>query len=510
MKYKKHKRKTETKVYKERIAKIRMEGNQTLSTEVVEPGTSQKTILRLPGVPAVHQNRGIPATTDHPNYKLFHNNSNWAESVDSGFGAERSYLKQKNKNLDKMDDGISMFSPQFSSKGNHSFQEDVYYEEKASFTSNVSLSSQFSSIYSFSDDAQQLCDSSNTCSTADNAESAAVIDPERTAFTNQNYQFNSYIEAPSISGSYREADNRSEVHAKHYIKSRGAGLTDEQKAQESNDLYKINSKNLVPGHDPVRWNGILKSPNNVDSRAMKYSEGDSNDSDFVGSDDGQKDLYTTYDPQDNSTATFKQLDGYTVDTTVKSTRDELTSDCPEKILIQSPVNEKEAVFHKKNEGTELVDGSAALITDLLKCDISLDITNLYKIEELLNAKDGVTSLLCTLGDEIVNKLVAWTKQLPFYKEIPVEVHSSLLTKKWHELLLLMTSAYNSLQRPEYKQMSREDLSNRNMGRLKVHIFQRFLTLSSIITSFDVFEISVFENSMENAPFSIIFSKVFKT
>lgn len=38
------------------------------------------------------------------------------------------------------------------------------------------------------------------------------------------------------------------------------------------------------------------------------------------------------------------------------------------------------------------------------------------------------------GDEIVEQLVEWTKMLPFYCELPVEVHTHLLTQRWAELV----------------------------------------------------------------------------
>ena len=52
--------------------------------------------------------------------------------------------------------------------------------------------------------------------------------------------------------------------------------------------------------------------------------------------------------------------------------------------------------------------------------------------------------LCRIGDRIVFKLVHWTRKLPFYTEIPVEIHTRLLTNKWHELLVLTTSAYQAI------------------------------------------------------------------
>lgn len=52
--------------------------------------------------------------------------------------------------------------------------------------------------------------------------------------------------------------------------------------------------------------------------------------------------------------------------------------------------------------------------------------------------------LCQIGDRIVLKLVSWTRKLPFYAEIPIEIHTRLLTNKWHELLVLTTSAYQAI------------------------------------------------------------------
>jgi len=46
--------------------------------------------------------------------------------------------------------------------------------------------------------------------------------------------------------------------------------------------------------------------------------------------------------------------------------------------------------------------------------------------------------LSHIGDEIVEHLVEWTKMLPFYSELPVEVHTQLLTQRWAELVLLST------------------------------------------------------------------------
>jgi len=52
-----------------------------------------------------------------------------------------------------------------------------------------------------------------------------------------------------------------------------------------------------------------------------------------------------------------------------------------------------------------------------------------------------------MGDSIVYRLVQWTKRLPFYQEVPVEVHTRVLTHKWHELLVLTTSAWQAMHTP---------------------------------------------------------------
>ncbi|ETN70451.1 hypothetical protein NECAME_14749 [Necator americanus] len=47
-----------------------------------------------------------------------------------------------------------------------------------------------------------------------------------------------------------------------------------------------------------------------------------------------------------------------------------------------------------------------------------------------------------VGDEIVEQLVEWTKMLPFYAELPVEVHTHLLTQRWAQLVLLSACFYS--------------------------------------------------------------------
>ena len=430
-----------------------MDGNQTLKTEVVKSKPSQQSVLRIPGVPVLQQQPHISlSTAECQNYRCLTNNLRWAESDNCGFNAQRSYLQQENKT-----DGVACTNTYSAPLSQHKEnQKGIYYHENSNFIHKGELSSQSISIHSYSDDAQQQCNTSTSTSRPrENLLGSDMSHCQQTIFANQNYQYNSFFKSRNI-------DKISDNHPRS---------EQEQRVQESNDCYKVDEFSHKNGtnfrsHNSGSWNGILKSYNPIDCFMDKHSESDSNDSDFVGSDEGQKEHYATDHLQDHKTDIMKQLDDLD-DKTEISVEARFATDVTKETVVQSPVNGKEVIFHMKNDSVTLLHESAALIKDLLRCDVSLDITKLYKMEELLNAKDGITSILCTLGDEIVNKLVTWTKQLPFYQEIPVEVHSSLLTNKWHELLLLMTSAYNSLQRPRYKDLSREELAQQNMGRLKV-------------------------------------------
>ncbi|KAE8736509.1 Hormone receptor 4, partial [Frankliniella occidentalis] len=85
-----------------------------------------------------------------------------------------------------------------------------------------------------------------------------------------------------------------------------------------------------------------------------------------------------------------------------------------------------------------------MIHALIDCDEFQDIATLRNLDELLDHKTDLSDKLMQIGDSIVYKLVQWTKRLPFYLELPVEVHTRLLTHKWHELLVLTTSAYQAI------------------------------------------------------------------
>ncbi|XP_076028781.1 uncharacterized protein LOC143017784 isoform X3 [Oratosquilla oratoria] len=86
----------------------------------------------------------------------------------------------------------------------------------------------------------------------------------------------------------------------------------------------------------------------------------------------------------------------------------------------------------------------AMIRMLIDCDDFEDIATLRNMDDLLDHSSDYSAKLYQLGDSIGIKLVHWTKRLPFYQELPVEVHTQLLKHKWHELLVLNTSAYQAI------------------------------------------------------------------
>ncbi|XP_076321152.1 nuclear hormone receptor family member nhr-91-like [Tachypleus tridentatus] len=94
-----------------------------------------------------------------------------------------------------------------------------------------------------------------------------------------------------------------------------------------------------------------------------------------------------------------------------------------------------------------VEQAVSMISQLIECDDFEDVATLSNLQELLSIKYELSEKLCQIGDNIVFKLVQWTKRLPFYSELPVTLHTQLLTHKWHELLVLTTCAYQAIHGP---------------------------------------------------------------
>ena len=83
-----------------------------------------------------------------------------------------------------------------------------------------------------------------------------------------------------------------------------------------------------------------------------------------------------------------------------------------------------------------------LIQELIEVDRLEQLLNLRGLQirgGRPNAEETTAASLrlSKIGDEIVEQLVEWTKVLPFYNELPVEVHTHLLTQRWSELVSLL-------------------------------------------------------------------------
>ena len=82
-----------------------------------------------------------------------------------------------------------------------------------------------------------------------------------------------------------------------------------------------------------------------------------------------------------------------------------------------------AVTSSRDAVTLPYESAMPTICTLIYCDEFEDIATL-KLDELLDTKAELSDKLCQIGDSIVYKLVQWTKRLPFYSELPVEVRNS--------------------------------------------------------------------------------------
>ena len=104
------------------------------------------------------------------------------------------------------------------------------------------------------------------------------------------------------------------------------------------------------------------------------------------------------------------------------------------------------------------------------------------IGELLSQNSSdLEDKLCKIGDSIVHKLVEWVTRLPFYHQLPKEVHTRLLTHKWHELLVLTTSAYQAIH--GFRRMGTTRTDGEKVELHQEVIFDTFLTFEPRSSSF---------------------------
>ncbi|XP_022919600.2 hormone receptor 4 [Onthophagus taurus] len=128
-----------------------------------------------------------------------------------------------------------------------------------------------------------------------------------------------------------------------------------------------------------------------------------------------------------------------------------------------------------------IEYTRSMIQTLIDCDDFQDIATLENLEELLDHKSDLNSKLIQIGDSIVYKLVQWTKRLPFYLELPVEVHTRLLTHKWHELLVLTTSAYQAIHFRSHKR-SLEQMASTGETDFNQEVNNNLQTLQTCLAS----------------------------
>jgi nuclear receptor subfamily 6 group A len=130
-----------------------------------------------------------------------------------------------------------------------------------------------------------------------------------------------------------------------------------------------------------------------------------------------------------------------------------------------------------------IEATVNMIKNLMDCDEFQDIATLRNMEDLLEHNSDLSAKLMQIGDSIVYKLVQWTKRLPFYLELPVEVHTRLLTHKWHELLVLTTSAYQAIHGPQKIWNSTNMNGDRNEdSEFHQEVFQNLCILQNCLSS----------------------------
>ncbi|VDM98078.1 unnamed protein product [Thelazia callipaeda] len=120
----------------------------------------------------------------------------------------------------------------------------------------------------------------------------------------------------------------------------------------------------------------------------------------------------------------------------------------EETTIANEFNGASTTVHCNLTRSPLPTHNKNLIQELIEIDHIEKLINLkgLRIAQHLgsttaNSLTPACQRLSRIGDEIVEQLVEWTKMLPFYNELPVEVHTHLLTQRWAELVLLSACYY---------------------------------------------------------------------
>ncbi|VDN53626.1 unnamed protein product [Dracunculus medinensis] len=109
-------------------------------------------------------------------------------------------------------------------------------------------------------------------------------------------------------------------------------------------------------------------------------------------------------------------------------------------MVQPPTQNKNLIQDSKAlwKLMEYEDSWDLELIEIDRIDSLINLKGLQIPENIECGSDDMPACqrLSRIGDEIVEQLVEWTKRLPFYHELPVEVHTHLLTQRWAELVLL--------------------------------------------------------------------------
>lgn len=412
VKYKKHKRRDEAKVSKECVARILSSLDNQLKTEPVKPRSSQCSVFSIPGV---------PSTGPVPSVSQCGLDSNpMAVDVDQTQGlayntssVQRSWLNSKSQYYVN---GHSDPPNSVMATGKEDMNKDhdhLNYSGQPCSLSNSTYGQSYNHRLTNGSRHLEVCQPySDPCQ-------------DMTEINNMNFN--------RIYG-YSQT-NKYSVHENHDVKSE-FGAEDSHHGLSNSQL-----------HMQCQEFGTTQKQNNCRSSLTPECS---------------RNAHLEHTPKVDPHAILRQK------LTVPDDADVLMpvsfSSAQSSILSQSSHS-----FQTPKASSQ--DGfTSQLVADLVACDDALDLTDLYNMTSVLS-KDSksVTMLLCELGDKVVGKLVQWTKKLPFFKEIPIEVHSRLLTSKWHELLLLITTAYKVIQGQKPVGMTQEELFNFYMRKLQVNV-----------------------------------------
>ena len=86
------------------------------------------------------------------------------------------------------------------------------------------------------------------------------------------------------------------------------------------------------------------------------------------------------------------------------------------------------------------------MTKLIELDQLEDVATLKSMESFFSDTSIDLPLrLRSMGDKMVIKLVEWTKRLPYLSSLPISMLTSLLTHRWH-LILLLSTRYSTVKK----------------------------------------------------------------